>query len=79
MVIFEIAKNGIWSKKFFREIDLFDSTSFFGVDTLAWTFFNFLDYCGSGSYLRKNAIIIPRVIRRNKLSSLFTRIVPNDT
>ena len=30
-LIFEIAKNGIWSKKF-REIDLFDLTSFFGLD-----------------------------------------------
>ena len=28
MAIFEIAKNGIWSKKIFREIDLFDFTSF---------------------------------------------------
>ena len=28
MAIFEIAKNGIWSKKI-REIDLFDLTSFF--------------------------------------------------
>ena len=31
MVIFEIAKNGIWSKRI-REIDLFDFTSFFGLD-----------------------------------------------
>ena len=36
-LIFEIAKNGIWSKKFFREIDLFDSMIF-----LDWTFLNFL-------------------------------------
>ena len=32
-----MAKNGIWSKKIFREIDLFDLTNFF-----AWTFLNFL-------------------------------------
>ena len=36
MAIFEIAKNGMWSKKF-REIDLFDFTRFFTLD-----FFNFL-------------------------------------
>ena len=36
LVIYEIAKNGLWSKKF-REIDLFDFTSFF-----AWNSFNFL-------------------------------------
>ena len=36
LAIFEIAKNGNWSKKFFCEIDLFDFTSF-----LAWTFFIF--------------------------------------
>ena len=29
--MFEIAKNGIWSEKF-REIDLLDFTSFFGLD-----------------------------------------------
>ena len=29
---FEIAKNGICSNKFFVEIDLFDFTSFFGLD-----------------------------------------------
>ena len=39
LAIFEIAKNGFWSKKFFREIDLFDFTSF-----LAWTFLNFPAY-----------------------------------
>ena len=33
IAIFEMAKNGIWSKKIIREIDLFDFTSF-----LAWTF-----------------------------------------
>ena len=32
MVTFENAKNGIWSKKICREIDLFDFTSFFGLD-----------------------------------------------
>ena len=36
MVIFEIVKNGFWSKNFFREIDSVDFTSFFGLD-----FFNF--------------------------------------
>ena len=40
LAIFEIAKNGIWSKKFFREIDLFDFMSFSGLD-----FFNFLAHC----------------------------------
>ena len=40
LAIFEIAKNGIWSKKFFVKLILFDFTSFFG-----WTFFNFLAYC----------------------------------
>ena len=34
LAIFEIAKSGIWSKKFFREIDLFNF--------LAWTFLNFV-------------------------------------
>jgi hypothetical protein len=29
MAIFETAKNGIWSKKIIREIDLFDFTNFF--------------------------------------------------
>ena len=29
MANFEIAKNGIWPKKIFREIGLFDFTSFF--------------------------------------------------
>ena len=39
MAIFEISKNGIWSKKI-REIDLFDFTSFFfGLD-----FFNYSDH-----------------------------------
>ena len=37
---FEIAKNGIWPNKKFREIDLFDFTSF-----LVWTFLNFLSHC----------------------------------
>ena len=38
-LIFEIAKNGIWSKLFFREIDdLLDFVSFFGLD-----FFQFSD------------------------------------
>ena len=37
LAIFEIAKNGIWPKKNFREIDLFYFMSFFG-----WTFLNFL-------------------------------------
>ena len=32
MAIFGIAKNGIWSKNKFRKIDLFDFTSFFGLD-----------------------------------------------
>ena len=32
LAIFEIAKNGIWTKNFFREIDLFVFTSFFGLD-----------------------------------------------
>ena len=27
-----MAKNGFWSKNFFREYDLFDFTSFFGLD-----------------------------------------------
>ena len=40
MAIFEIAKNGIWSINFFREIDLFDFTSFFGLD-----FLHFLASC----------------------------------
>ena len=42
LAIFEIAKNGFWSKIFFREIDLFDFTSFF-----AWTFLNFLAHWAS--------------------------------
>ena len=39
MSIFEIAKN-VFLVKFFREIDLFDFTSFF-----AWNFLNFLARC----------------------------------
>ena len=35
-----MAKNGIWSKKIFHEIDLFGFTSFFGLD-----FFYFLAQC----------------------------------
>ena len=37
LAIFEIAKNGICSKKIFREIDLFDFTSFFGLDFLRFS------------------------------------------
>ena len=37
MAIFEIAKNGIWGKIFFREIDLFDFTNFFGLDFLKFS------------------------------------------
>ena len=33
MAIFEMAKNGIWSKNVFVKIDLFDFTSFFGLDS----------------------------------------------
>ena len=32
LAIFEIEKNGIWSKNFFREIDFFDFMIFFGLD-----------------------------------------------
>ena len=39
LAILEIVKNGIWPK-FFRELDLFDVTSF-----LARTFLNFLAHC----------------------------------
>ena len=41
LAIFEIATNGVRSKKIFGEIDLFDFTSFF----FAWTFLNFLAHC----------------------------------
>ena len=34
MAIFKIAKNGFWSKNFFRKIDLFDFTSVFCQNTI---------------------------------------------
>ena len=37
MTIFEIAKNGIWSKKIICEIDLFDFMSFLGLDFLKFS------------------------------------------
>ena len=55
LAIFEMAKNGIWSKKIIHEIDLFDFTSF-----LAWTFLNFLAHCGpGGGYLLPHFSYIP--------------------
>ena len=33
----KLQKNGFWSKNFFREIDLFDFTSFFGLDFLKFS------------------------------------------
>ena len=46
MAIFEIAKNGFWSK-IFRGIDLFEFTSF-----LVWTFLNFLAHYDINWYLK---------------------------
>ena len=44
MAIFEIAKNGIWSKKIFVKLILFDFTIFF-----TWTFLNFLAHSANVS------------------------------
>ena len=41
LAIFEIAKNGIWWKNFFMKLIYLISRVF-----LAWTFLNFLAYCG---------------------------------
>ena len=42
LAIFEMAKNGIWSKKFFVKLFYLISRVF-----MAWTFSNFLAYCAS--------------------------------
>ena len=48
-----MAKNGIWSKKKICEIDLFDFTSFFGLD-----FFNFLAHCGTLVSAFRNCLLL---------------------
>ena len=52
MTIFEIAKNGIWSKKFFIKLFYLISRVF-----LAWTFLNFLAHCDEALSQEENQAI----------------------
>ena len=58
-----MAKNGFWWN-FFHEFDLFDFTSFFGLD-----FFNFLAYCGQND--------LGRIVRWREFHFFRSVIVQN--
>ena len=72
MAIFEIAKNGIWSKKKIHEIDLFDFTRFFGLDFFKfsgplWNSSSKLKNCKKRSNTENNYILQGQLDRLNSL------------